>query len=436
MSFLSRSSLLAGVLAVFATQNALGAGFEKSVIWSGKHVGRGGAAASSVTGSQSLYYNPAGLASPETFDANLSYSPIWAQSKGPLVKDDQSVTSKRVMRNSGGVMAKYTVTPNLGIGLGYYAVGGSGADFGETDMTATGVTAATAYKPLYKSEVSLSELGLGVAYRLIPGLSLGVTWRASFVSAEFQNPGMTKLNATTYMVTGANLHGLSATNWAGFRFGVQYAPEGGDYGVGLVVRTPIDFTAKGKVSGKWNIAGSTTVNEITDTDASVKSSLPFQLGLGGHYSFGRLSLFGQYELSTYSKNAKLDFDGGLTFPAPVSATVPLTDIALNWRDQHAFRLGVEFAAMDNLAVRAGYVRTTQVTSSTDALPTLFSPGPANSFILGAGYGFLDNKLTLDLALDYGKMSGTVTTPSAGSSTKKGSYEATGFAVHSSLTYRM
>jgi hypothetical protein len=66
---------LAGVLLAVLTISgnpALAAGFEKSVLWSGKWTALGGAAASSVSGPDALYFNPAGLGGSTGLQINLN----------------------------------------------------------------------------------------------------------------------------------------------------------------------------------------------------------------------------------------------------------------------------------------------------------------------------------------------------------------------------
>ncbi|RYZ96382.1 MAG: hypothetical protein EOP11_23560, partial [Proteobacteria bacterium] len=64
--------------------NAYAGGFEKNLSWSGKYAGIGGAAVSIVEGSESLYFNPAGLASKRgaNGDVSLNFSPTFVKFKG------------------------------------------------------------------------------------------------------------------------------------------------------------------------------------------------------------------------------------------------------------------------------------------------------------------------------------------------------------------
>ena len=57
------ANAFAAIVISFLSTLSFAAGLEKSTLWSGKYMGFGGAAASSVEGGESLYFNPAGLIS-------------------------------------------------------------------------------------------------------------------------------------------------------------------------------------------------------------------------------------------------------------------------------------------------------------------------------------------------------------------------------------
>ena len=111
-----------------AVQQAQAAGFEKSVMWSGRYAGVAGAAVSSVTGGQSLFFNPAGLAGPG--DVSLNYSPTWIKLDGYLASATSKEESKVGPLPFGGAVAAYSLgngSTRFGFGGGYYVVGGEKA---------------------------------------------------------------------------------------------------------------------------------------------------------------------------------------------------------------------------------------------------------------------------------------------------------------------
>ena len=406
-------------------------GFEKAVMWSGKYTGIGGAAVSSVRGSESLFFNPAGLASGENIDFSLNVSPTMTQLKGPVRADGESITSKTSTNYPLGVTGKYSLTPDLALGVGFFASGGAGADFGNVDFsTATGVSGLL---PQYKSEVMLLEAALGAAYKLAPGLSVGASWRTTFARAQFILPNVTNVG-TMIVVSETNIHDLKATNLAGFRAGLQYEPENGPFGLGLSVRTPITFTPKGSV--KAQIATSlaaTTVTQIADTAASVTDvTFPLQVSLGGHYDVTKdAKVFLQYDFTNYATLKSLAFNGTVT--TALGAT-SLPTITLNSKNMHSVRVAGQYQLSEPLALRLGYIFTSQVMNSQYARPTLYSPGPGHTFTVGAGYA-LSKELSLDAAFEYAKASGNVTAPATTTpAVKKGTYSSRAIDAHVGATY--
>lgn len=417
-------------LGAFAGIAAQGAGFEKATLWGARSQGVAGAVTSTTSGAEALFFNPAGLASGGAMgDAALELSPTFARSKAPILADNTVVEGERVTIVPFALMGRYVISPELSVGAGLYAAGGFGADFGALDVsTATGVTSV---KPRYDSKIQVVELGAGVGYRVMPGLSVGLGWRASFVSAEFHMPqvGSTSGLAT---VTEISLEDLSDVNVAGIRMGAQYRPEGQGWGVGVGLRTPISFTAVGQASGKLGIQGVAEASDLEGSEASVKNTLPMQWLIGADFDvMPGLKVVAQYDFTNYSKNKTLDITGTLT---TTQGDVELTDIAQNWKNMHQFRVGAEYAVMENVVARVGYLHTSQVTPNAYARPNFFSPGAGNTFTLGGGTTIMDGALDIDGAIEYARDTGDVTEP-AETTIKKGTYTASATTVHIGAAYR-
>ena len=67
-----------------AAPMAFGAGYERTVMWSGKQNGIAGSGVATVHDSEAIYFNPAGLANVDTLEASANFSPTWVGSKGPV----------------------------------------------------------------------------------------------------------------------------------------------------------------------------------------------------------------------------------------------------------------------------------------------------------------------------------------------------------------
>ncbi|MBS1985555.1 MAG: outer membrane protein transport protein [Bdellovibrionales bacterium] len=422
----NKFNLSLGALALAAAGSAWAAGFEKANLWSGHYQGIGGAAASSVNDSQALFFNPAGLVS-DSNDVSFNVSPTFAQSKSPVFTNNTTVDGKRVTVYPFGLTGKYNVNPDLAVGAGLFLSGGFEANYGELDFSSIGVTGL---KPEYSSNIQLLEFSPGVAYRILPGLNVGLGWRATFVRANFHLPTTTTVGTSTAVV-GIAVTDLSASNYTGFRLGVQYAPADMPFGIGAQFRSAVDFTAKGKVNAQLGLGAATATG--TEGDASVKNTFPYQFVLGGHYNISKdWTAFLQYEYTNYSTDKSLDFTGtsSVTTQAGV-VPVALSAIPQEWKNQHMVRVAGEYKATTELAIRAGYVYTSQVTSSTYPRGTFFAPGAGNTFVVGAGY-LIGKDISTDAAFEYSKDSGSPTAVATGY--KTGEYTASAYTIHLGGSY--
>jgi len=185
---------------------------------------------------------------------------------------------------------------------------------------------------------------------------------------------------------------------AGWRAGAQYTPSK-SFGLGLSVRGPISFTLKGKTSGEVDVGetGWPDLYEFTGGDVSAGTSLPLQASLGAYFKLGdRLTVFPEYTFTQYSVDQKIALDGSITMPdVLLGEEVELSDLKLGWADQHNFRLGVQYDWSDSVALKAGYVNTTQVTPADRAKASSSAPGPGHSVMVGVGFENLKSVFGLD-----------------------------------------
>lgn len=408
--------------ALVVTGSVFAGGFEKATTWSGRYSGVGSAAVGHVTGAESLYFNPAGLAGgTSNGDVSLNFSPTWAQYEGASATGvGGAVTqlkSDRVMSPVFGAVASYKPMPKLGVGAGLFVAGGSAADYGEVDFTNLG---NTEFKPTLKTKLSLSELSVGAAYEITDGLRFGASWRYSIVKATLCQPKVPNPpNNPSLALVGACLNDLNDKNSAGFRVGMQY--DASSWGAGVNVRTPIKFKAEGKAAillSQANGEGQPSAANGDGAVASISSEFPLQIEVGGFVDAATdMRLFLAYGYTKYSGNEKL---------TQVVASTS-SDTFLNWKDQNHFRLGAEYNGM-GMPIRVGYILVTGVTNAKNAAPTFSSPGTGHVMTLGSGYKFSE-ALALDLAGEYSFASGKGVAPAT-----VGDYKSNGYVLHTGVTY--
>ncbi|RYG53886.1 hypothetical protein EON80_32260, partial [bacterium] len=287
--------------------NAYAGGFEKNLSWSGKYSGIGGAAVSIVEGSESLYFNPAGLASKrgENGDVSLNFSPTFVKFKGPFVTGRQEESDKSFVP-VGGLTASYQLMDRLSVGVGYYVSGGTSASFDSVNMT--GAFGGFTIAPDLKSELALTELALGLGYEVLPGLRVGAAWRVLNVGGDFffaGNGAYTKIED------------IKDTQLGGFKVGAQYQAPEKTWGVGITFRNGVTFDADMKrsvVAGAGGVAVPGTA-----ADGKITSTFPWQASLGGNYSISDAwHVHGEFTHTDYNHNSRISYTGALAAPIPLN----------------------------------------------------------------------------------------------------------------------
>ncbi|MGZ3650481.1 MAG: OmpP1/FadL family transporter [Bdellovibrionota bacterium] len=417
--------------AVLFSANAHAAGFEKAVMWSGKYAGAAGAGAvGGVAGSQSLYFNPAGLAA--AGDVSLNYSPTWINVDGSMVTSTRVDQSRPGVLPFGGGFASYG-SGHWGFGMGAYLAGGEKAIFPDLDLTPI-AKPFTTYTPTLETDLMIVEYSIGGACEVMPGLKFGAAWRISkatgTLSSILENTANT---AFSHLV----IRDAKDTRYNGFRLGAMFEDQANRaWGVGASYRSKVTFDAAGTGSGDTIVipAPVNSVTAQTVADTRVGLTLPAAYSVGGHFAVNdSFKLLAGADYIKYSVDDQIYIIGtanGVTIP----------NIPLNWSDEWNWRLGVEYSGIHALTLRAGYVRTSQVTNTTDAKATIPPPGPGNTFTVGAGYSLMSN-LELDGAFEYAheEGDGSMTMPTSGlkellagvTTTTK----ATAYGVHTGITYR-
>jgi len=394
-------------------------GFEKSTLWSGKYMAIGGAAASSVEGPESLYFNPAGLSrkgSENTVSVNLS--PTTINYKAPNFYHHHQETAATGFSPVNSFLYSRKISEKLGLGIGTYSAGGTNVEYKELDVS------GRTLKPNVRSVLSITEFSIGAGYEIDPAWRVGLAWRGVFLKADMagavNTPGATLINPEYRNMTGSNM--------LGYRLGVQYEPNE-IWGLGLMYRNAVGLTANGRVGGYAELAG--TQYGSADGDLSVKAGFPQQLSIGGHCKAMKpWEFFAEYTWSQYGQIDRLDFEGSYGI---LGTTVSVSDQMLNWSDQNAYRLGAEYQGW-SWPLRMGFVWTSKVTPEDKATTTLAPPGVAHTYQIGTGQKFLtDKSLSVDGGFEYTTNTGTVGDDVTGP--KHGTYSGTVWALHLGTTYR-
>jgi long-subunit fatty acid transport protein len=464
-------------LGAFGALTAHSAGFEKATTWSGRNTAIGNAAASSVSGPESLFFNPAGLGSGTGVGVSAQFSPTSTQAEGPVLQDDKSLKSKRQFSPVFGVLSDYAVNDKTAVGVGAFVTGGTKAVY--DDISFTDLNSSFKLTGRAESNISLIEVSPGVSYRVSPSVKVGAAWRASFVKGQLGSVAYTDLNKVngaipvgSYVAQSVLISDLSGTAFTGFRVGAQYAPEGANWGLGLSVRTPIKFKLDGTSSmkaqymGGGALAAANALNpdakDGTGGDVTVESELPTQVSVGGNMSLaeGKVGFFLEYAWTNYKRVKAIDVNGKIVTPSDLvnssqqaalggTGTVlagqvngkekDLPDFNAQWKDQHQAKIGAEFRYVEGFPIRVGYILTSQVVPDDYARATFSSPGFGQTFT--AGVGMEVSEVSFDLGAEYSRASGSSAgkagsdTTTSADDTLKGEYKTAAYAAHIGATYR-
>jgi long-subunit fatty acid transport protein len=393
------------------TSTAYGAGFENPALWSGQNAGQANAVVSSVSGSQSIYFNPAGLAGQTGSEVSVNFSPTELWFSGPLIGGN-SLRSKDEFAPVFGVTGSYAINSKLTAGIGVYTSGGGEADYNPVNLSSIGLTPAD-----LKGDVSFEELSVGLGYEILPGLKIGAAWRAVYANASLSLPSINPANLAGSVDTQFN--NLSQFNLKSYKVGILWSTEDKVWGAGVDFRSNASFN---NMTGTFNMTSLATGTTVDQGSASTSLALPSQLSVGVTHAFSptlRMNL--QYDLTNYSEISSI----------PANTVGPVTGSQSNpvpagWSNLSTIRIGGECTAVPTWAFRAGYVYSSQIIPAVNALPVFTAPGRSNTFDLGVGKA-LSDATHVDVALGYNHGMGQ------GYASNGGSYADSELAIHTGAT---
>lgn len=441
------------VVLFFISTGAFASGYEKAILWGGKYSGLAGSAAAGVKGSDSIFYNPAGLVNSSlTGDVAFNLSSTTSQFKGPIVPNASVVmapTSAPVFTYAGkqesstsvstiipGITYSMAINDAWAFGVGYYAVGGARANYENIDF------APRAFTGKNGSQISITEFGAGVGYKASETLRFGLALRYTMTTAEFSSLGYktSPASGAVTQIQNVEIKDIKAANLDSIRLGAQYDLSEFTK-LGLVIRTETKISTTGKAAGKVNTCTNQTCAavatlDIPETDAKVETSLPMSVGLGAEHMLNETwTLFGEAVYTQYSTVDKVGITGNLTV---AGTTAAMPNIDQKWKDQTNIKLAADWHSFA-WPVRFGYIWTSEV-ADKDYQRASFTPaGPAATYTLGTGHEFKmsnDSSLDFNIALDYTTVEGTTGTGGPQPlNSPAGKYEVAATAIHTGFAYR-
>ncbi len=336
--------VMAGCLVLLATQLSFAAGFG-IYEWSARGNALGGATVGRADDPSALATNPAGITQLDGLQVLGGFTAIHPvldiKTDGRWYSSD-----KDSLWIPPHFFATWKVNDRYSIGLGTFSRFGLGSVFDE-DWGGR----YNSYEAIIES-VSINP---NVAVKVTDKFSAAFGVEAMYLNfSKKQKFNVVKFHPT---IPDGDSH-LEADGWGyGFNMGVHYQPC--DYAkIGLSYRSPVTMKVNGDADFDTPdaITALTPPGAFTDTSASGTVTLPDSFSFGvAVYPHEKLSVEVGAVYTLWSKYNELKINYGDAVVPTTTGLVDQTTQAKNWEDVWRFNIGVEYAALDWLDLRAGYV---------------------------------------------------------------------------------
>jgi long-subunit fatty acid transport protein len=367
-------ALMTGAL---VARPARAGGYDTPLLHSARHQAMGGTAIGYVDDASSTLHNPGGLGRVEGWNLFLGLSLLRARiTTSPGSPDLEqpdgtfpSRTSEPAVAPLFLAAAAHRVTGPVTVGLAVYPVAAASGEYAGTNLIGNAT--------IDKTRLVFIEASPAVGIRLREDLSLGLGYRATFVTLDRVKGDAANPREFDFSVKGLD--------FAGLRAGLQWQATD-NVGLGLVYRHRIAPTLRADRAFAYS--------ELTDAETSLV--LPSKLGAGASGRWERLRLALDLEYGFYSQNRQTTLRG---FNPALNKIEQVTNY-FEWQNAVTVRVGGEYAFGDDgrIAARAGYIFDGKV--SNKAYPSAFGTPPAPSHAVTAGAGYRGGPWQVNFALAY------------------------------------
>lgn len=376
---------LSFLLVSLTTTTAFAGGYDTPMLYTARHMGMGGAAQAYVDDPSALFHNPAGLMGTDRLSITADFSLLtgFIDASPNQNMEARSIESERTIAPFFLLGVSGRITDWLTAGFAVYPVASAGAEFQYDDGFGATTTDRT--------RLVFIELSPGLSFQIpsYPKLSIGFGYRITLVQLErFQQTVDPAFPDTPD--TGIDFD-ISGTNFAGFRFGVQWRAL--DYlQVGVSYRHKTETTVDGDgivIGAEWPYVGT-------------KFTLPSRLALGLRSDFSDFGVALDLEYAFNSQNDQ----AGVFIGADEASASPLANV-FDWENALTIRAGVEYRLLDErLPIRAGYIWDQKTSSAVYSSAFGTPAGPTHVITLGTGWN--TPTWSLDVAYAFRQGSATVT----------------------------
>ncbi len=334
-----------------------------------------------------LFYNPAGITALPGLQVGLGTTIIQTDFDftGPDVVDSRLYTpAEQGVFPPSTIYATYNVIPDLTVGFAFYSMFGLASEWGSETQPWVGHFLTT------KSSLQTYSLNPVIAYRVLDNLSVAVGAVAMQANVLMEKD----IYFSARMLEGHSKLKAETMGY-GFNAALQYEPlEGLFFGLTYRSNVQLDFN-DGTAAFTFPKTGDPVIDQEVaalfpnGTQASASIKMPDFIGVGLSYRFTpNLTVEADYTRFGWSSYDKLVVD----FNEPVAGqTQSVTE--RNYRDASSVRVGLEYYALDNLALRTGYAWEESAVPDAYVEPSL-PEGTRHIYSFGLGYVIWDFKLDL------------------------------------------
>lgn len=354
--------ILVAAATILSSVAAMAEGYQINSL-SARQIGMGHTGIGMKLGSESMFFNPAGMAyMDKTIDLSASVTGIMPTCTATV--DGNEYTTDNGVSTPIFVNAGFSIYPNLKAGLSFYTPYGSSINW--TDNWPGAVLSQNVALKVFTVQPTISW---AINKKLSIGVGAMVTWgtvdlNKGLVSAESADKvidgmkalGMMPAATPSYGNTtpaSVNLNGKSRLA-VGVNVGVLYNPTD-DWSVGVSYRSKMGMKVKsGDASVRYNggaleqmLTG--VLNSIHNSQFKAEMPCPWVLGFGASYTgIDRLTLAADARLTGWHAYQSLDvefLDEQLT---------PMNQyITKNYKNSWCFSLGSQYAVTDRFDARLG-----------------------------------------------------------------------------------
>jgi long-chain fatty acid transport protein len=364
-----------------------------------KAIAMGGAFIGQADDYSAVFWNPAGLTQMQKAGFSLFVTDVIPSGTYTFSMYGIDAKTKSTMYPSGSIAYFKPLNDKLIVGIAAYVPSGIGAKWNGEDLKL--LTAGVPYR--WESFMGVITVSPAIAYKVSDQFSLGATLNLNYGMLKLWRPGVGQYNE--------DLSGLAF----GATIGALFKPID-KLGIGLTLRTP----TKVKFSGEATMAGAALIGQSTTSDADREATWPLWLGVGLSFkATDKLTLNADAQYTNWKKiqTIPITYDDAAWQALKAHPQLKAAfnnDFDLQWKDAIQWRFGLEYAASEKLALRAGYYYDPSP-SPAETLNVLLPEITYNVVTVGVGYKA--EKLAIDFCVEYlmgkdvdspltGKMPGT------------------------------